>query len=272
MVQNLSDSFHTHLEARVADSTGLKRDAHSVRYKVYCLERGYEKCESFPDGLEMDEFDIESIHGVVRYKSSKYPLGVVRLVLPNLEKPEREFPIESHFGEHLEKQTLDKFKFTRLNIGEVSRFAVSKEALKRVQELLNSETTSNQESLDQNDHPKELLPHISLGLISLLFVISKEQGIEYWYAAMEPSLSRLLTRLGIKFTPIGPIMDYHGRRQPMIANVRSLLENIERTRKDFFQLIRDIGGSSFDQAQNRNQHHETRMMDTISYPLESVQY
>lgn len=89
-----------------------------------------------------------------------------------------------------------------------------------------------------------LLPHISLGLIAMLFAISEEQRIGYWYAAMEPSLSRLLTRLGIKFTPIGPVMNYHGRRQPMIAKVDDLLDNMQHNRRDFFSLIKDLNGIS----------------------------
>lgn len=239
-MQNLSNSFHTHLEAKIADSKELIGNAYQVRYKVYCVERGYEDRSKFPDKMEKDEFDGESVHAVVRHKSSKSPVGVVRLVLPNKKKPKRKFPIEMHFGHQFEGHTLNKFQFSRCNIAEVSRFAVSKQSLRHIHERLISESIYAEPTTNSSD-PKHLLPHISLGLIAMLFAISHEHGISYWYAAMEPSLSRLLTRLGIEFTPIGPIMEYHGRRQPMIAKVSDLLENIQHSRKDFFKLITDIG-------------------------------
>lgn len=241
-MQNLSNSFHANLEARIANSEELIGNAHQVRYKVYCVERGYEDQTKFPDRMERDKFDSESVHAVVRHKSSKRPVGVVRLVLPNKTSPNRRFPIETHFGHQFEARALNRFKFSRCNIAEVSRFAVSKQSLRQLHGRFVSESIYSKSSQNPSD-PKHLLPHISLGLIAMLFAISQEHGISYWYAAMEPSLSRLLTRLGIQFTPIGPIMEYHGRRQPMIAKVSDLLGNIERNRKDFFKLITDVGGA-----------------------------
>ena len=266
MMHNLSDSFHTHLEARIADSEDLRIDAHKVRFKVYCLERGYEDHRKFPDRMERDKFDNESVHAVVRHKSSKHPVGVVRLVLPNKKNPYRKFPIESHFGHLFEPQIMNRFHFTRHNIAEVSRFAVSKQSLRDVHSRLVTESLRSLPTRMSDDDPKQLLPHISLGLIALLFAISEKQGVEYWYAAMEPSLSRLLTRLGIRFTPIGPIMDYHGRRQPMIAQVSELLRNIQRSRKDFFKLIEDIGGvPAFATQMKRNPSSNDQLKESRFY-------
>ena len=241
-IPNLSACFHAHLEVRKAVSDELKNNAYQVRYNVYCLERGYEDQTKFPDRMEKDEFDSESVHAVVRHRDSKKPVGVVRLVLPNRTDPDRRFPIESHFGEHFNKSALKQFKFSRNDIAEVSRFAVSKRALVQLQKQLAGQSHSGNPVSRERD-PRLLLPHISLGLIAMLFAISAEHGIAYWYAAMEPSLSRLLTRLGIEFTPIGPIMNYHGKRQPMIARVDALLDTIQHNRKDFFRLIMDVGGS-----------------------------
>lgn len=238
---NITDSFHAHLEARKAISDELKNNAYQVRYNVYCVERGYEDKTKFPDRMERDEFDNESVHAVVRHKKSKKPVGVVRLVLPNRRNPDRRFPIETYFGRRFDESVLNKFHYSRNNIAEVSRFAVSKLSLLQIQKQLFVAADKKSPSLKESD-PRLLLPHISLGLIAMLFTISDEHGIDYWYAAMEPSLSRLLTRLGIDFTPIGPVMNYHGKRQPMIARVDDLLNTIAHTRKDFFRLITDVSG------------------------------
>jgi len=55
-------------------------------------------------------------------------------------------------------------------------------------------------------------------------------------------LHRLLGRSGIEFTSIGPVVNYHGRRQPMIASVSDLLSNIYSKRYEFFRLIDGLGG------------------------------
>jgi N-acyl amino acid synthase of PEP-CTERM/exosortase system len=85
----------------------------------------------------------------------------------------------------------------------------------------------------------------------MLFVASAQQHISHWYAVMEPSLSRLLGRSGVEFTAIGPVMNYHGRRQPMIASVNDLLSNIYSKRYDFFRLIDHLGGVPADFVPDR---------------------
>jgi len=246
----LTDHFQTNLRAEKAVSKKQKDDAHRIRFSVYCSERGYEDASRFPDQLESDEYDKGSVHAIVRHRKSDHPLGVVRLVLPDQLNPERLLPIEQHFGHAFEQSTMRKFDFSRHEIAEVSRFAISQQSLKHVSQHVSTASQPSKDSLTSRDRQtsKQLIPHISLGLIAMLFSVSHQHQINYWYAAMEPSLSRLLTRLGIKFTPIGPIMNYHGRRQPMIAKVNDLLTDIYHERSDFFHLIREMGGTrSFDE-------------------------
>ncbi len=246
---SLAHFFCSHLSAENAVDPKQKLDAHRLRYAVYCEERGYEDPDRFSDKLETDEFDDESVHSIIRHKQTAQPLGVVRLVLPNHRKLERHFPIERQFGHVFDQSRLRRFDFSRHNIAEVSRFAISKQSLKNISCVTASQARSCGDEEDDNAQAaKELIPHISLGLIAMLFSVSQKHKISYWYAAMEPSLNRLLTRLGIRFTKIGPLMQYHGKRQPMIARVDDLLENIYRERPDFFELIDILGGTvSFQQ-------------------------
>jgi N-acyl-L-homoserine lactone synthetase len=194
-----------------------RREAHQLRYEVYCIERGYEDPSKFPNGLEEDEFDSHSVHSLVRHTSSGMAVGVVRLILPNPLKPESLFPIELNCGHSFDQAVLEDFKFPRTAIAEVSRFAIPNRLIAR----------SGQ---------------VSLGLIAMLFVTSAQHQITHWYAVMEPSLSRLLSRSGVNFTPIGPVIDYHGRRQPMIAKVSDLLGTIYHRRYELYKLIEQLGG------------------------------
>lgn len=236
----LSDHYHRFLEGEIAVNDEQRCEAHQLRYQIYCMERGYEDSARFSDGLEKDEFDLHSVQSLVRSRSSGIAAGVVRLILPNSHKPDSLLPIEVNCGHSFNRSVLDRFEFKRTAIAEVSRFAVSRRLIAKVWEQAGN--ISTQEDVSQ------YLPHISLGLIAMLFVTSVRHQITHWYAAMEPSLSRLLSRSGVEFTPIGPVVDYHGKRQPMIADVHELLCNIYHKRYEFFQLIEQLGGvpSDFD--------------------------
>jgi N-acyl amino acid synthase of PEP-CTERM/exosortase system len=67
---------------------------------------------------------------------------------------------------------------------------------------------------------------IVLGLISALFQMSAACGIDHWYALMEPSLARHLSRLGLRFTSVGPLVNHRGKRQPMLASLWHLRQDI----------------------------------------------
>ena len=229
---SLSANFQRHLDAEMVLNDWQRDEAHRLRYAVYCQERGYEDPANFPDGMERDEFDGNAVQALVRHRSSDQVAGVVRLVLPDHANPENPLPIELYCGDTIDHAVLDKFQFSRSRIAEVSRFAVSNR-------FINGSGAGNTPAADD---PSRYFPHISLGLIAMLFVASAHHQLTHWYAVMEPTLSRLLSRSGIDFTPIGPVTNYHGRRQPMITSINDLLVNIYHKRHDFFNLIDDLGG------------------------------
>lgn len=240
---DLVNSFNEHLAAEIADSPRLQELAYRLRYHIYCTERGYERSEEFPDGLETDEYDHRSIHSLVYHRGTGAPAGVVRLVMPEADNPEALFPIEEHCLDVLDWNVIKSFGADRSTIAEVSRFAVAKDFKRRPGEagtLAGVSPTLNYED-DQTDHRRHF-PHISLGLIAMLFAMSAERGITHWYAVMEPALARLLTRFGIRFAKVGPLVEYHGRRQPMMACLDDLLRDIERDRPDFLALIHVLQG------------------------------
>jgi len=52
-----------------------------LRYYIYCLEKGFEPKEKYPDGIEMDEYDVYSIHFVAKVFDEA--VGTARLILNN---------------------------------------------------------------------------------------------------------------------------------------------------------------------------------------------
>ena len=183
---------------------------------------------------------MHSAHSLIRHRDTNSSVGAVRLILPNPSNPAYRLPIERHFGQSFDHSILRSFDFSRDEIGEVSRFAISKRSL---------QSTDSPRKIPTALSPvmapaalNRIFAYVSFGLIATLFRASVDHKISYWYAAMEPSLSRLLARSGIVFTKIGPLMEYHGKRQPMIARVDDLRENIFKKCKEFYWLIDEMGG------------------------------
>ena len=80
-----------------------------------------------------------------------------------------------------------------------------------------------------------------LGLIQSLVRMSTEYGITHWCAAMEPTLLRMLSAMAIRFRPIGPLIEYHGLRQPCYCVVDDMLNEVRRERPAFWSVLTDEG-------------------------------
>jgi N-acyl amino acid synthase of PEP-CTERM/exosortase system len=80
---------------------------------------------------------------------------------------------------------------------------------------------------------------VTFGLFLSLVRLSAINDITHWVAVMEPSLLRLLARFGIKFTPIGGLLEYHGMRQPCFGSVDDVLDGIRNAEIDLWHLITD---------------------------------
>jgi len=228
------DGFNEYFEMVPAISDDLKKEAYKLRYQVYCIETGFESLEQYPDGLESDEFDNSSIHYLIRHRKSNIYAATTRLILPDLNKPEKQFPIELH-------SQIDNFgalkNMQRTNLAEVSRFCVSKEFKRRKKEYGTLTGIGPDSDNDFSDYERRIFPHITIALIACLVKMSKENNIYYWYAVMEPALLRFLSGLGIYFDNIGPLTDYHGKRQPCVIKVADLLSGVFNKNLDLWDML-----------------------------------
>ncbi len=114
-----------------ATSDELKNEVYKLRYQVYCIENEFENAENYPDGLEFDDYDQQSVHYLIRHRKSGDYAATTRLILPDANNPEKLFPLELYCE-------IDNFAvmqpINRKNLGEVSRFCVSKAFKKRKNE------------------------------------------------------------------------------------------------------------------------------------------
>ncbi|MDH3979092.1 MAG: PEP-CTERM/exosortase system-associated acyltransferase [Gammaproteobacteria bacterium] len=236
-MSELYNTFHSHFDVVSADTVGLMETAFRMRYQVYCLERSYEDAESFPDQMEIDEFDMHSAHSLVRCQRSGQYAGLVRLVLPNPVDMDKPLPLEKFCHSAMQKAGIDLSSIPRDRMAEISRFSISKE-LKR-QCAQKSAVSATGDVVDGVD--TRMTPQIVLGLFAGVVRMSAQNNITHWLAVMEPTLLRFLSRYGIYFQKIGPVIDYHGRRQPTVASIDSVLSGIYAHRKDVWEVITDFG-------------------------------
>ena len=235
----LLETFSKYFEVVRVVTDDQLREALRIRYQVYCLETGYEDVKLHANGLEQDEFDVRAVHSLLIHRPSGLVAGTVRLVLPNYSIVEDPFPIEKHCGAAI-KQPIKGAN--RAELAEISRFCISREFKRRMAEAKTLWANTSDDSLRMEGFDqRRLIPHITVGLFSAIVSMSAEHRVRYWYAVMEPSLLRLLQRFGIHFETIGPILDYHGERQPCFALADQVLGNMRHECYPVWELITDRG-------------------------------
>ena len=238
-MSNLCEMFNKYFDVITVDESWVVDEAFRLRYQIYCVEQGFEDASYFKDKREFDDVDCRSVHGIVRHLTSGITAATVRLVLPDPNNPEAAFPIEAHCRDSLKVGSPLLKGVPRHSIAEISRFAVSKDFKRRLGEARHVAGVGpdHDKYLKQGPSGKRAIPHLILGLFVAIVRMSAEQNITHWYAVMDLSLLRLLSRFGIDFVPIGDPVDYHGLRQPCFRSVDEVLAGIWRKRLDIWQLI-----------------------------------
>jgi N-acyl amino acid synthase of PEP-CTERM/exosortase system len=238
MVNSIIDGFNEYFDMVPALSEELKREAYKLRYQVYCLETGFEDSNEYPEGLEFDEFDKRSLHYLIYHRKQKIYMATVRLILPDMDNHDQLFPIEIHS----QIDNVDALKhISRNHLAEASRFCVSR-AFRRRKNEMNSITGA---AIDMEDvftqEERRVIPNITLALVACVIKMSHENNIHDWYAVMEPALIRVFSALGINFITLGPLTNYHGKRQPCTINVNDLLDGVAHKNLSHWNMLTNKG-------------------------------
>ncbi len=209
IIAAIKDEFVIEIARTAAELT----EAQHLRYEVFCCER-----EILPntDGSETegDEYDHRARHVLIRRRRNRDLVGTVRLVTAHGAGQDAKFPMERVAGVGV----LDGLPLQ--TTGEISRFALSRRRRERAS-------------------PADAF--IRLGLLQGVMRLSFELGLTHWCAAMEVSLLRLLRGVSIHFEPVGPIVEYHGLRQPSIGVIDEILKRGKRERPELWEFVTDRG-------------------------------
>lgn len=238
MNSNILDAFNEYFEMIPADSDPLKNEVYKLRYQVYCLETGFEKSERYPERAESDEYDSHSVHYLIRHRKLGIYAATTRLILPDMTNKEKLFPIEKY----TQIDSNDVLTtIPRVNLAEASRFCVSKEFKKRKNEIGTLTSIPSDWESDFTRDERRVFPSLSLALFACLIKMSDENSIYYWYAVMEPALIRYFTTFGVHFIGIGPVVDYHGNRQPCMIKVSDLLDGVAEKDPGIWNMMTNKG-------------------------------
>jgi N-acyl amino acid synthase of PEP-CTERM/exosortase system len=226
--ESLFDRYNRDFRCVLADGPGLLRQAHEIRYQVYCVENPFEDPEKHPDGRETDDFDPRSAHSVLIFRPTGEAMGTVRLVLPDANAPPS-FSV----AQILEYYGSDS-PVPIAHTAEVSRFSISKQARPRKDGAVHFRSRST-------TGLRRAEPLMSLGLIQGLIRMSALHRITHWCAVMEPKMLRMLAAMGIHFIPVGALLEYHGMRQLCYCEVDTILASVRNERPSFWDVLTNGG-------------------------------
>lgn len=230
---DLAQVFDNYFDIRIARTPEDVKAAQMLRYQVYCVENNFENPEDFPDGLERDAFDERSVHALLVYSPTNLVIGTVRLVLPDPN------------GGGLPCQTLQPSPMEYLNgtfdpssSAEISRYSIARTFRQRVGEKRYPDVgwRYNPEAIAMRI--RRAMPYLSLALFRGIVALSEEYGVKTVFAVADPVLLRLLNRFGAELTPLGPLVNHHGRRQPCFARIEDVDSAMYAHRPELWDAVK----------------------------------
>lgn len=202
----IAPDFAERYEILIANTENERCEAFRVRHQVFCEQLGYEMDNV--DGCESDEHDVNSLHILIRDRSSHTGVACFRLVLP---QPNTRIwlPFDLYGVQHVDRSLFDWNKVNHLRSMEVSRLALNAK-------LLDNEHVSVGISTS----------YLAAAMFYAVTTITLHMGIEYLFMVIEPRLARLISRFGMKLDQISPKFEYYGQRATFTTNAPRLRQEV----------------------------------------------
>lgn len=214
----IANHFAQYLQPGIASSAQLKREVYALRHQVYCEELHFEAEK--PDQIETDAFDERSIHCCIRHLGSQNLAGTLRLITSN--SPTEPLPIQQFCGHALTHSELHPSQFLPREICEISRLAVPATFRKRQVDQFEGGATGAINEASFSAQELRFFPYIAISLYMSAIAMTYKTRRFHVFVMMEPRLARSLGFVGIYFQPIGPAIEYHGKRAPYYIDSRQI--------------------------------------------------
>lgn len=180
-----------------------------IRYRVFCLERGFEDPRQHPLGEEGDQWDAHAAHFIVREKRSGRWVAATRLIRPE--------------GGSLPVELLDSFApgffngMPRHQIGEISRFCIISKNVATTSQFAHV-SRPHMDWIGSVDSNQQF--EITLGMLRAMFYYAIKHELLYSYMLITRPFARLLKRLGVQMYQSGEMTEHRGMRAPFLVNMR----------------------------------------------------
>ena len=239
MSEELNRLIHSYFEIHhdVSQEPELLHEALRLRYQVYCVEHAYEDPAAFTDEMERDVYDGRAMHTLLVHRASGLIAGTVRVILTDPQARSGSLPIDNLCEE---PGLFDESVCPRARLAEISRFAISKEFRRRVEDAQTPAGVGHNWT-ERKPNENRRIPHLSLGLMQGLACNSGRAGITHWVAEMEPALLRMLSRLGVHWNKLGPVIQFRGKRQPCFTVLDQMFERMWDERPDIWNVFTNGG-------------------------------
>lgn len=232
---SIVDSFQRYFSVELAQTSQQKRDVYAVRYRVYCEEFEYERLDAFPEQLEQDEYDEDSLHCLIVHKEKQIPAGCVRLVPARGNWHEAPLPFEKHCFDCIDQDFVNNLRLDRNKVCEISRLAVDGVFRRRSGETLTRFGELN--GLDFTQAEQRTFSLIAVAAFLAATALTDLSGRTDVFAMMEPFLPRMLKKSGINFERAGADTHYHGIRAPYFIKTQWALDNMKTDLKTLYDWI-----------------------------------
>jgi N-acyl amino acid synthase of PEP-CTERM/exosortase system len=185
------------------DDPLLLAQSYRLRYQVYCVERQYLSADDYPDQLEFDAFDRDSLHvGAVDDEGAL--IATARVIKANRDG----LPLFRYCSLFPSERTLQDAAST---VVEVSRVSISREYPR----LRGVSVSSAAERRQRNAEP-------FITLLKAAYCAARRLGATHVIGATDAALHRRLVRLGFPYRVAGPTVDYYGPVAPHIMDLAEL--------------------------------------------------
>lgn len=223
-----------------ADSEELKEKAFRLRYEVYVEENGHCASSRTAQRIESDVYDKYSKVFLLIYKQTGKAIGTVRVILPNSSRPLESFPLQKycdhpylHMDENISK------------LVQISRLCISRDFRSRPLDGAYLPDFYDQDFAMNNGsklvYINRKIPYAPVGLIGAAFNAAIEIGITDCVWALEREQMRIMRKLGLLYRTLGPRVDYLGKRQPFIFNIKHALDNMQRENSACAEIVTNRG-------------------------------
>lgn len=222
-----------------ADSDDLKERAFRLRYDVFCKENHFEMPADGRE-IEKDVYDGKAYHFLMLHRESGDDAGTLRILLPDSDHPQESFPLQNECD-----HPLLMIDTKIMNMAEISRFCMARKFRQRpldgriLPAYYDVEKGEDKNPLGQ--FFRRRIPYAPLGLLRMAFETALDFNIPDMVIALDPTNFRSMKRIGLSYRVLGPRIDTHGTQQPIVFNIKHVLDNMAMENPECWEIVSDQG-------------------------------